>query len=221
MAAHRTYVIVLPGDARRLWRAGQSWGPGPRRPSRGLRPPPASRSRTITYASRRRSAATSSAGGTTRTASWADGATSCPTLPYPVAGLTRGQDQGAGRSSACASNLTGTTWCWGQNMGGQLGNGTTTSSSQPVKVLPGPAGIVLHHRSARLSAYVGTVSCWGTGACGDGGGPSSVRSTPTRVAPERPSSGAEPAGGDATSMHGARGRFRRVLGCSTIPRSAR
>ena len=63
--------------------------------------------------------------------------------------------------------------CWGDNGGGQLGDGTYTRRLTPV-VVPGLTNVVelapgAHHTCARLAD--GTVRCWGNnfyGEVGDG-----------------------------------------------------
>jgi alpha-tubulin suppressor-like RCC1 family protein len=195
MAARRTCVIVL-GDAGVSGGPVICWGPGPPAAVAGIT---AANGLAVTDD---HVCVTTAIGG--NVLCWGDntygqlgdGTTTSSDVAVPVGGLTEVMIK-AGPQFSCASNLAGTTWCWGQNMGGQLGNGTTSSSGQPVKVLPDPAGIVFI-TGQHVYANVGAVSCWGTGACGDGGGPSSVRLTPTRVALGGPAL-TEPAGSDATS----------------------
>jgi hypothetical protein len=69
--------------------------------------------------------------------------------PLAVSGLTGVTAISASGNSTCAVLMNGTADCWGYNGAGQLGNGTTTSSSTPVAVeLPpdaisvSPAGLI-------------------------------------------------------------------------------
>ena len=77
-------------------------------------------------------------------------------------------------------NSSGSTYCWGWNYYGQLGDGSTTPQSAPVAVAGGltfnriSAGL---HHSCGVSA--GTVYCWGRGDNGQTGG--GTRLTPTIV----------------------------------------
>ncbi|HEY5983684.1 MAG TPA: hypothetical protein VIU38_09440, partial [Anaerolineales bacterium] len=61
------------------------------------------------------------------------------TKPVSVTGLPGAIDLGVGRNHACvivtATLLDTLIECWGQNLDGQLGNGTTVNSSTPVEVL--------------------------------------------------------------------------------------
>jgi alpha-tubulin suppressor-like RCC1 family protein len=58
----------------------------------------------------------------------------CATTPVAVSGLTGVRSLAAGYDHVCAVLSDGTVRCWGGNSAGQLGNGTTTGSSTPVKV---------------------------------------------------------------------------------------
>jgi len=54
--------------------------------------------------------------------------------PVTVSGITNAIAVAAGAQHACALQADGTVHCWGSNLDGELGNGTTTSSSVPVTV---------------------------------------------------------------------------------------
>jgi alpha-tubulin suppressor-like RCC1 family protein len=71
----------------------------------------------------------------------------------------------AGAGHTCATVTGGSVFCWGANVSGQLGDGTTVDRSQPVAVLglPGsPTSVVAgdNHTCAIASE---TLYCWGNG----------------------------------------------------------
>lgn len=109
------------------------------------------------------------------------------TTPGTVVGLTNVASVTTGGSFTCAEMTTGNVRCWGFNGGGQLGNGTTTSSATPVQI-PGLTGVVAV-RAGTVSACAvlgsGSLRCWGSeynGGLGNGGALTDQLTSPTTVA---------------------------------------
>ncbi len=77
-------------------------------------------------------------------------------------------------SQACALGTSGTSYCWGNNFYGQLGNNTTNNSSSPTPVLSLAGTITAFGSGNNVSCARrndGTLSCWGFnlyGQLGDG-----------------------------------------------------
>jgi alpha-tubulin suppressor-like RCC1 family protein len=85
---------------------------------------------------------------------------------------------GFGGHHACVSQ-GGTTYCWGANGFGQLGDGSTTSRSIPVAAL---APTVLGDRhGCRVDNAAHVVECWGANDRQQFGAPGASSTTPVRV----------------------------------------
>lgn len=98
--------------------------------------------------------------------------------PVAVSGGLRFAQLSVGAAYACGVTTTGTTVCWGNNIGAALGDGTMTGRSSPtpvmgahfVTVFAGAKNDIVDHTCA-LDA-TGAASCWGTNESGQLGGPS-------------------------------------------------
>lgn len=96
---------------------------------------------------------------------WDDIGTSTPT-PTDVSGLTSGVASiTAGISNACALMTSGGVKCWGGNIHGQLGDGTTNTSATPVDVVGLDSGVASISAGGVYFVCVtmasGGVKCWG------------------------------------------------------------
>lgn len=104
-----------------------------------------------------------------------DGSTEIRTLPVYVVNIYNEVAQvTAGDSHSCGRTFAGEVKCWGDNTYGELGDGTTIRTTQPVAT-NGLGGAVLDltagqfHTCARLAD--GSTQCWGlnqSGQLGDG-----------------------------------------------------
>ena len=73
--------------------------------------------------------------GTLAPMSTCAGSIPCVTAPVPVSGGLLFKDVRGGAGYACGVTTAGVGYCWGQNFYGQLGDGSTTNSPVPKRVL--------------------------------------------------------------------------------------
>lgn len=104
-----------------------------------------------------------------------DGSTTDRPAPVDVVSLSGGAAAiSVGGSHACALSQTGAVQCWGNNIAGELGDGTTTNRSVPVAVVglgSGVASLSLGNYHSCALLVSGGVQCWGPndrGQLGDG-----------------------------------------------------
>lgn len=105
-----------------------------------------------------------------------DGTTTDRDLPVSVSGLPGGIVAiAAGDDHTCAASGSGDAFCWGDNLQGQLGDGTTTDRHLPVAVAGLPGGVTALAGGTGHScaiAATGSLWCWGDHSWGQlGNGP--------------------------------------------------
>jgi alpha-tubulin suppressor-like RCC1 family protein len=104
--------------------------------------------------------------------------------PAPALGVSDARTIAAGSSHTCATLADGTARCWGFNVDGELGDGTTTSSTTPVTVAELGDSRALTGGGSHSCAVTttGTISCWGANDYGQlGDGTQTRSSTPAAV----------------------------------------
>jgi alpha-tubulin suppressor-like RCC1 family protein len=115
-----------------------------------------------------------------------DGTTIGRYTPVAVSGLASGVTAiSAGGGQTCALTSAGAVECWGWNLFGQLGDGTTITSLKPVAVsglASGVAAIAAGYAHTCALTNAGAVKCWGLNESGQlGDGTTIGRYTPVAV----------------------------------------
>ncbi|MCX6854876.1 MAG: chromosome condensation regulator RCC1, partial [Verrucomicrobia bacterium] len=111
--------------------------------------------------------------------------------PQPVGTSTNWASVRAGGGFSMGIQADGTLWGWGANSISQLGDGTTTTRSSPVKigtatdwavVAPSPSATLTTNGFTMAIKTNGTLWGWGLGTGGQlGDGASTSRTTPTQI----------------------------------------
>ena len=105
-------------------------------------------------------------------------------VPVDAVGITDAKGIACGASFACALRAGGTVACWGNGLGGQLGNGLKQlqPSPGPVSMLSDAVGISAGESHACAVKADGKVVCWGDNVNGQlGTGDQMERTTPTVI----------------------------------------
>ncbi len=111
---------------------------------------------------------------------------SAVTLPRLVSGGLTFVALAPGRDHGCGVAGAGAAYCWGQNEEGQLGNGTSISTTSPSAVSGGYAfsHVTAGHEHTCALSTAGRLYCWGGNSLGQlGNGSTSPQNIPQLVAP--------------------------------------
>ena len=123
--------------------------------------------------------------GANRFGQLGDGTTEDRTAPVSVEGLQGTPVRiAAGAVHTCALVSDGSTYCWGQNLHGQLGDGSTQNRSTPTAVGGSLRFERIHAGGALTCGFTaaGAQYCWGLNQSGQlGDGTRANRALPTRV----------------------------------------
>ncbi len=102
-------------------------------------------------------------------------------VPVPVLGIADARAVSAGQFYTCAVRSDHRVMCWGDNLYGQLGDGTNTASPVPVTVstITDAKAIAAGEKVTCALDSGGLVRCWGAGPLGNGS--ASASNTPVVV----------------------------------------
>ena len=88
--------------------------------------------------------------------------TDSPGVPVQVTGVANAASVSAGFAHTCILTTSQTVSCWGSNVSGQLGNGSTVDSTSPVQAT-GLSGVTMVEAGSYSTCAVAgsTAKCWG------------------------------------------------------------
>jgi len=105
-------------------------------------------------------------------------------VPEIIPGVGEVRDVAVGDAHVCAALSSGEVWCWGQNLAGQLGDGTIRDRAEP-RPVPGVDDAELVRAGFRTTCALhadGRVSCWGSNYWGElGSGEPILQLTPEPI----------------------------------------
>lgn len=102
--------------------------------------------------------------------------------PQAVLGLKNIKEVATGTGYACAVDLIGTLFCWGNNVHGQLGTGDETYKPIPVQIMTGVLQVSAGYGHTCAVKAGGTLQCWGHNNQGQLGiGSTTDKASPTDV----------------------------------------
>jgi alpha-tubulin suppressor-like RCC1 family protein len=102
--------------------------------------------------------------------------------PVEVAGLASVKAIAAGAAHTCALTTQGAVRCWGENINGQLGDGTNTARSTPVEALGSGVASLGTGRNHTCAVMQDTSAlCWGNNDFGQIGRPRTNSNVPRAV----------------------------------------
>ena len=105
-----------------------------------------------------------------------------PVTAYDMGKAGYQQTVSLGYVHSAAIKSDGSLWTWGNNDAGQLGDGTTTDRSTPVKVMDNVAAVSLGFYHSAAIKSDGSLWIWGVNGYGQlGDGTTTNRSTPVKV----------------------------------------
>jgi alpha-tubulin suppressor-like RCC1 family protein len=90
--------------------------------------------------------------------------------PLPVSGGQHFTTISAGEDHTCALDASGAAWCWGENLGGELGDGTTVNRAEPVPVQTSARFVAIWAGGSTCALDAdGQAYCWGPNFAGQDG----------------------------------------------------